>query len=94
MCIRDRSIDVNGNGQSIFIINDEKTKDKIGLNYTECSDLTLYFQNNKLNMVNYKVKPNSITTPYQEIKEKNRYLKGFTWRQEERPKEKKDILIE
>ena len=89
-----QSIDVNGNGQSIFIINDEKTKDKIGLNYTECSDLTLYFQNNKLNMVNYKVKPNSITTPYQEIKEKNRYLKGFTWRQEETPKEKKDILIE
>merc|ERR1711865_1201275 len=38
-----RRIDVKGNGQSIFIIKDENTEDKIGLNYSECSDLVLYF---------------------------------------------------
>ena len=85
-------MDVKGNGQSIFIIRDEKTDDKIGLNYTECTDLILYFKDNKLKEVTYKVEPNSITTPYQDIEEKNRYLKGFNWRGEEQPKSKEDIF--
>ena len=89
-----RRMDVKGNGQSIFIIRDEKTDDKIGLNYTECTDLILYFKENKLHEVTYEVEPNSITTPYQDIEEKNRYLKGFRWRADEQPKTKEDIFIE
>ena len=87
-------MDVKGNGQSIFIVTDEKKNDKIALNYTECTDLTLYFKNNKLDKVNYKIKPNSLTTPYNEVKEVDRYLKGFQWRESEQPKKKKDIFIE
>ena len=85
-------IDVKGNGQSIFIIKDEKTNDKIGFNYSECSDLVLYFNKNILKEVNYEVKPISTTTPYQEIKEINRYLKNFSWRGIEQPKSKGDIF--
>jgi len=87
-----RRMDIKGNGQSIFIIKDEKTEDKIGYNYSECSDLTLYFIENKLKEVNYEVKPSSTTTPYQDIEEKNRYLKGFLWRGAEQPKSKEDIF--
>jgi len=87
-----RRMDVKGNGQSIFIIRDEKTEDKIGLNYTECTDLILYFKENKLHEVTYEVEPNSITTPYQDVEEKNRYLKGFLWRGSEQPKTKEDIF--
>ena len=89
-----RRMDVEGNGQSIFIVTDEETKDKMGLNYTECTDLILYFKDSKLDAVNYEVKPNSVTTPYQDVEEKNRYLKGFNWRGSEQPKCKKDIFIE
>ena len=85
-------MNVKGNGQSIFIVTDEKTNDKIGLNYTECTDLILYFKNNKLNIVNYEIKPISITTPYIDLKEENRYLKGFNWRGAEQPKNKEDIF--
>ncbi len=85
-------IDVNGNGQSTFLIRDEKTEDKIGLNYSESSDLILYFNENKLKEVNYEVKPKSTTTPYKDIDEKNRYLKGFLWRGAEQPKSKEDIF--
>ena len=67
---------------------------KIGLNYTECTNLTLYFKNNKIDMVNYKIKPKSITTPYANVEEKNRYLKGFKYRGFEQPKTKKDIFIQ
>ena len=89
-----RQMDVKGNGQSIFIIRDEKTENKIGLNYTECTDLILYFKENKLKEVTYEVEPNSKTTPYQDIEENNRYLKGFLWRADEQPKTKEDIFIE
>ncbi|MBT6965316.1 MAG: hypothetical protein HOA01_03750, partial [Flavobacteriales bacterium] len=87
-----RRMDVEGNGQSIFIVTDEETKDKMGLNYTECTDLILYFKDSKLDAVNYEVKPNSVTTPYQDVEGKNRYLKGFLWRGEEQPKSKEDIF--
>ena len=45
-------------------------------------------------MVNYEIKPNSLTTPYKDLEEKNRYLKGFNWRGAEQPKSKQDIFIE
>ena len=87
-----KSMNVIGNGQSIFFIIDEEKKEKIGLNYTECTDLILYFKENQLNEVTYEIKPNSITTPYKDIKEKDRYLKGFLWRGKEKPKNKEDIF--
>ena len=88
-----KHMDVKGNGQSIFIVTDEETNDKIGLNYTECSDLTLYFKENNLKDVTYKTQPNSETKPYQDIEEVNRYLKGFNWRGYEQPKNKAEIFI-
>ena len=85
------SMDIIGNGQSIFYVKDEEKK--IGLNYTESSDLTLYFKNNKLDKINYELKPNSLTIPYKDIKNDHRFLKGFIWRNSEQPKSKNDIFI-
>ena len=85
-------MDVVGSGQSIFIMKDEESRDKIGLNYTECTDLILYCEENQLHHVTYEVEPNSVTTPYQDVEEKDRYLKGFLWRGDEQPKTKEDIF--
>ena len=79
-------IDIKGNGESIFILSDENTNDKIGLNNTKCSNMSLYFKQNKLESINYKLKPNSITIPYLEVENKHRYLTGFNWRESERKK--------
>ena len=89
-------IDIKGNGQSIFIVEDEESESnkKIGLNYTECTNLKLYFKNNQLESVNYETQPKSTTTPYSNIKEEERYLKGFNWREKEQPKNKNDIFNE
>ena len=87
-----QKIDVQGNGQSIFIVNDEKNNEKIAINYIECSNLSLNFKDQKIDKINYKIKPNSITTPYQNLNEKNRYLKGFNWRKKEQPTGKKDLF--
>ena len=89
-------IDIKGNGQSIFIVEDEESESnkKIGLNYTEGTNLKLYFKNNQLESVNYETQPKSTTTPYSNIKEEERYLKGFNWREKEQPKNKNDIFNE
>ncbi|MEE2931616.1 MAG: OstA-like protein [Bacteroidota bacterium] len=83
-------IDVIGNGQSIFVVRNEEDQKKIGLNHTECTELTLHFKNSLTEVV-YKVAPSSNTTPYKKIKEDSRYLKGFIWRINEKPENRNDI---
>ena len=89
-----RKIEVYGNGQTIFFLKDDESSKKIGLNYTECSNLSLYFKSNKLTKINYKKKPNSITIPYHDISFEERFLKGFIWRNSEQPKIKEDIFTQ
>tara|TARA_B100001093_G_scaffold455381_1_gene465455 strand:- start:33475 stop:34989 length:1515 start_codon:yes stop_codon:yes gene_type:complete len=82
---------VFGNGQSIFVIQDEN-KDKIGLNFVESSNITLKLNNNELNNVIYSKKPESTIIPMDKMKNKSRYLKEFIWRKDEEPKDKEDIF--
>jgi len=86
-------IDVIGNGQSILIVKDDD-KNKIGLNYIESSEISLLFKNNEINNITYKSTPNSITTPYNDLEEDNRFLKSFLSRYHERPLKKEDIFIQ
>ena len=58
------------------------------------SYLSLYFRDDKIDKINYKIEPNSITTPYQDLNEKDRYLKDFNWKEKEQPKKKEDIFSE
>jgi len=83
-------MEIFGNGQSIYIAKDEQEKN-IGFNYIESTDLTLYFKEQKLNNITYQIKPNSVTTPFDKMKEENKYLKGFLWLNNKRPKNKNDI---
>ncbi len=85
-------MDIVSNGKSILVVNDEKNK--IGLNYIESSQISILFKNNKINEITYKSTPISITTPYKDIQEKNRFLKGFVSRYYERPLKKEDIFTE
>ena len=87
-------ITVEGNGQSIFFITNEEDSSKVALNHTECTDLILYFKDNKLNSVNYKLEPSSNTIPFNELKFEDRFLDNFIWRGSERPITKYDIFTE
>ena len=89
-----QKMDVLGNGQSIFLVTNEENNKKVALNFSECTDLTLNFRKNKLDIVKYNIEPKSTTIPYQEVKEQDRYLKGFHWRKSEQPNKKEDIFIE
>ena len=47
-----------------------------------------------MNNITYDNQVNSIIIPNKDIKEENKYLKGFIWRISERPNKKEDILNE
>ena len=81
-----------GNGQSLFVIQDEFTKDNIGLNKSVCTDIFIKMNDGKLSYLNYKTAPTSTTIPFQEVLETDKYLDGFNWRVNERPHSKKDII--
>ena len=87
-------IRIEGNSQSLFVISDEKTNDKIGFNDTKSSEISLYFKKNKIESINYNIKPNSTITPYDEIKEKDKYLDGFIWKELDQQRIKLKYLID
>jgi lipopolysaccharide export system protein LptA len=92
---------VEGNGETIYYVLEEKDikKDSLlikitflaGLNKTICSNMRIDFKAGKVNSINFYVKPDASFFPPQEIKEKDRKLKGFSWRGPSRPK-KKDVV--
>ena len=64
------------------------------MNYIESSNISIKFQDNKIDQINYEIIPLSITTPYEDIKLKDRYLDGFNWRNNEKPKNKEELITE
>lgn len=87
-----KKLEVSGNGQSLFLIKDDKTKEYIGINKAICTDISITISEGKLSTINYKTIPTSTTIPYQDILESDKFLDGFICRIEEKPKSKKDII--
>ena len=87
-----KKINIIGNGQSIFLIEDDKTKENIGLNKAICTNISIMMHEGKLSTINYKIIPTSTTIPFQDVTETDKYLDGFIWRISEKPNSKKDIL--
>ncbi len=83
-------LDVEGNGQSIYYAEDEGVI--IGVNKSECSDLIIYLKDNKVSQVNYKVQPTGIYYPLSLFPPSERYLEGFAWHDQWRPKKVRDIF--
>jgi len=80
-----KSINVKGNGETIYYALDESMENMIGLNYIICSDLRLNFKKNKIsNLIFYK-NPQAKLIPPHEISEKDKFIKFFNWRESEKP---------
>ncbi|MEE2700007.1 MAG: OstA-like protein [Bacteroidota bacterium] len=88
-----QKIDVKGNGQTIFLVQNDSKKN-IGVNISECSDISLFLKENELDGITFHAKPTAIMHPMYKIEEKDKFLKGFLWRANERPNSKADIFIE
>ena len=60
----------------------------------QSTNLSLYFNENKIQNITYNIKPSSTTIPIENVKERDRHLKGFLWKESEKPKNKSDIFSE
>ena len=84
-------VDVNGNGESLFYALDETESYLVGLNKIICSSMLIKFKENKADNISFYIKPDASFIPPHEIKEPQKKLKDFNWREEEKP-EKKEML--
>jgi len=83
---------VNGNGQTIYYGKNKKEKN-FGVNRADCSDLIIRVNENKVTQISLLNHPDGTLYPIKELSTKELRLKGFTWRDKDRPKTKDDIYI-
>lgn len=76
---------VSGNGESIFFMYDEEKGILMGMNKIICSNIRLYFENQKLIDAAFLVNPEGDFIPPHRLKDDDKLLNGFIWRGSERP---------
>ena len=84
-------IDVTGNGQTIYYTKNKQQKN-FGVNRAECSDLTIYVNENKVKGISLLNQPDGTLFPIKELSVRELRLKGFHWLEERKPKSKDDIF--
>lgn len=84
-------IKVDGNGQTIYYAKD---KERItAVNRADCSNLTIYLKDKKIDHITFITKPEATLYPLNQIDVKDLKLKDFGWRGTERPYSLKDIFV-
>ncbi|HYF70581.1 MAG TPA: OstA-like protein [Ohtaekwangia sp.] len=83
---------VQGNGESIYFALEEQKKDSVvqatvtmGMNKIICSNITIRFKDGKVDNFSFYVKPEAKFIPPHEIVEEDKELKGFSWKEDQKP---------
>jgi lipopolysaccharide export system protein LptA len=90
------SLDAIGNSETLFFLRDENQK-LFGIDKKQCSDhILILLENNDVKSIDYYKMISGKTYPpseFEKLKENEKTLKGFVWREDERPLTKDDIFI-
>ena len=78
-------LNVDGNSESIFFALDEEDNSLTGVNKILCSSMVIRFVNNKVDNMSAYINPEATFIPPHELNEPDTRLKGFNWREAERP---------
>ncbi|UJP65480.1 OstA-like protein [Mongoliitalea daihaiensis] len=75
---------IEGNGESLYfdLIGDSTLR---GMNKILCSSIMMFFEDGNIQKINWLVKPEGSFLPPHMLKEEDRLLEGFVWREEEKP---------
>lgn len=85
-----RKINVDGNGQTIYYARDKE--EIIGLNRMESSKIYITFEEGKISRIGFDSAPEGKLTPLKQLKEEERRLAGFDWKEGIRPRDRNDIF--
>lgn len=86
-----RTVRVVGNAESVYYALDDEDA-YIGVNKAACSEILLYFADDKVDGIVFYTQPQASLMPMKNTDHEALKLKGFNWRFGERPKKLEDIL--
>jgi lipopolysaccharide export system protein LptA len=78
-------LEVTGNSECLFYALEEEENGIMGINRILCSSMTIRFIDNQADNMSFYQKPEAVFIPPHELKEDDKQLKGFNWREGERP---------
>ena len=81
---------VNGNAQLVYYLKDDD-KAYIGVNTSECSKMTFFFENNAVKDIKLYVEPKSMVYPMKSAQHETLKVKGFIWNFDSKPQDKGDL---
>ena len=64
----------------------------IGINKSSSTNMRIEMQDQSISLIKYYQSIDETLYPEENLKEKDRYLEGFIWREDERPKDKEEIF--
>ncbi|MFN3918564.1 MAG: OstA-like protein [Flavobacteriales bacterium] len=82
---------VKGNGEALYYVS-EKEKEPIGLNRVTASTMRIEMKNGKVDLIKFYSKPDGSIIPMQQLTEKDKLLKDFTWLIDKRPQSVNDLF--
>lgn len=86
-----RKVDIDKNAQSIFYTRDE-LQELIGIDKAKSGSISILFDNGDIEEYDRFNRPDATLYPESELPENERRLKGFDWREEERPRSVEDLF--
>ncbi|MBL6962846.1 MAG: hypothetical protein ISR55_03420 [Bacteroidetes bacterium] len=86
------TIFVEGNAESVYYLQD-KNKKYMGRNNIQSSTIHIKMKDNKISEIQFNLEPEGIVHPAKSMDSNDPFLKGFIWRQSEKPEQLEDIFI-
>tara|TARA_A100001011_G_scaffold40774_1_gene38453 strand:- start:389 stop:2047 length:1659 start_codon:yes stop_codon:yes gene_type:complete len=88
------NIVVTKNTQMIYYLYNDEDMQLIGIDKTTCSAMKMQFEDGEIGDITFFVAPDGNVYPEEDIPTNERTLKGFIWREEERPNQVEDLFSE
>ncbi len=86
-----REMLVEGNAQAVYYALDDR-RAYVGMNETECSEMRLYFGDNKVESIKFYQEPSGKFVPMKKAGKEARRLDGFFWEKLRRPQRVGDLF--
>jgi lipopolysaccharide export system protein LptA len=84
-------MNVLGNAQCIYYMLDDDDA-YIGVNQTDCTSMTFFFKEKKIDQIRFYKEPKSTLYPMDKANHEDIKLKGFKWQSEHRPNVVADLM--
>tara|TARA_B100000900_G_scaffold224849_2_gene190816 strand:+ start:26301 stop:27968 length:1668 start_codon:yes stop_codon:yes gene_type:complete len=85
-------IEIAKNTEVIYYMYSDEDNELIGIDKTTCSRLKMITEDNQIKDITFFVSPDGELLPEKDLPINERKLKGFIWRDEERPKNISDLF--